>query len=96
MAKDAVDTGVATGATLPQRDGVRQRAACLCLSSRFDQHVAGNWFDGDGDAEDGLKRGLSGAAAVEAETEFIEPRVRLDRLKARSGLTGPRPASDCR
>ena len=31
----------------------------LCTSFRGDQHLVGSWFDGGGDAEDGLEGGVS-------------------------------------
>ena len=37
----------------------QERLSSLCTSFRGDQHLVGSWFDGGGDAEDGLEGGVS-------------------------------------
>lgn len=46
-----------------------ERGLCLCF--RYDQHLEGERWVAGGDAEQGAEGGMSGAAAVEAEDEFV-------------------------
>src|SRR5512132_1368353 len=62
----------------------------LCLSFRLDQHVVGDVFEGDGDAEQGAEGGVSGAAAIEAESELVE--IGLQVLLVQPVIDAERPA----
>ena len=76
------------GSLVPQ-DSPPYLVEGLCLSFRVDQGIVSDVFEGDGDAEQGAKGGVSGAAAIEAESELVE--IGLQVLFAQPVIDAERP-----